>query len=340
MRARISSANAGLVLLVFSALLFPGPVWSSLKPDSLNLWLDYACFGIVTDSGQDTLTALDIYYGLNCKELASDSLDSLRIDSLRLISLSLDVRSSSDSLIAEKKWDVAYRPIPRDSAQASQILSDIYRTELPPGEYKLTLTCQDRSTGRIGWQTVLVKVPGFATPALKLSDIQLALKISQTAEQNKFTKNSKLVLPNPTTIYGILDPLLYFYAEAYNLNRNGADTLYSLSYDVLDSNGVRFKEYGQYTKVKPGNSSVISAGLNIASLPSGKYQLQLIITDLGNGQSSQSRKTFFIYREEEFLNRAAEQVIPDPWRAADRSRSPGDSQYHKLHSRTRGTEDL
>lgn len=297
---RTTSAGLLLALIVFSTS------WSQENQDSLVLWLDCACFQMMAAAGPETLTTLEIYYGLNQKELATDSPQGPQ-----QIAFTLEVHSLSESLITKDEWRMVYRPARRGSEQTSQILSDLYQTRLAPGEYKLVLAGQDLRTSKVGWQQVFITVPSFSSSNLTLSDIQLALQISETGEQTKFTKNSRLVVPNPTTVYGSLYPLLYFYAEAYNLGAGGTDTLYTLTYDILDSGGAMFKEYGQYTKVKPGNSAVIATGLNLATLPMGKYHLQVTVSEPSTGRSAQARKVFFVYREEE-VGGSAEPMVTEP----------------------------
>jgi GWxTD domain-containing protein len=266
---------------------------SQTKTDSLDLWLDYACFRISPEATGDSLTAVEIYYGFYPKELMAETNDTLR-----KIDLSLVLYSRSDSLLARQNWSMAYRALPQDTTSTGKFLSDVYRTWLAPGEYRIKLTGRDSVSAKSGSYDLFVKVPKFASSNLELSDIQLALEVKESKEQSRFVKNSRLVWPNPTTVYGSLNPLLYFYAEIYNLSPSAKDSLYSVNYAVLDSSGNVFKDYGEYPKVKPGNSAAIASGLNIASLPMGKYQLRLTVTDPSRNQTAQSQKTFFIYREE------------------------------------------
>jgi GWxTD domain-containing protein len=272
--------------------------------DSLNLWLDYAGFRISAEVSQDTLTAVEIYYGLNQKELTLPS--NLGQGEL---TLTLELFSQSDSLLGQDSWKIAYSAIQPDTSSTLQILSDVYKTWLKPGDYFLKLTCAANSS-RIGAQSLLLKVPDLSSPDLKLSDIQLALEVRDAAEQSRFVKNSRLIWTNPTTVYGSLNPLLYFYAEVYNLNPTASDSSFTVSYAVIDSTGRVVKDYGQYSKLKPGNSAVISTGLNIAALPMGRYQLQLTVTEPQLNHTAQSRKTFFIYREEELSSGPVATVEP------------------------------
>ena len=290
------------VLILLAAFISSS---SQTKADSLDLWLDYACFRVSPEATEDSLTAVEIYYGFYPKELVAETNDTLR-----KIDLSLELYSLSDSLLGRQSWRMAYRGVTQDTTPTGKFLSDVYRTWLAPGEYRIKLTGQDSVSAKSGSHGLFLKVPRFTSSILELSDIQLALEVKESQEPSRFVKNSRLVLPNPTTVYGSLNPLLYFYAEIYNLSPSTKDSLYAVNYAVLDSSGNVFKEYGQYTKVKPGNSAAIASGLNIASLPMGKYQLQLTVTDPSRNQTTQSRKIFFIYREEELAKSAEPALEP------------------------------
>jgi len=274
------------------------------SPDSLDLWLDYACFRM-TSAAPESLTRVEIYYGLNHKELSSKSSDSLQE-----LTMQLELYSSADSLVGKDNWKVAYRAGAVDTQSIGDFFSDIYLTRLAPGEYRAKLSCQDQASARSGSHTLFLKVPRLTSSELELSGLELALEVRESSEQNRFVKNSRLVWPNPTTVYGSLNPLLFFYAEAYNLNSKAADSFYLVSYAVLDSSGKVFKEYGQYQKIKPGNSAVIATGLNIASLPMGEYQLQLTVSDPGRNQTARSQKAFFVYREDELAKTSGQTAEP------------------------------
>jgi GWxTD domain-containing protein len=278
---------------------------SQTKPDSLDLWLDYACFRISPEVTEESLTAVEIYYGFYPKELMAETKDTLRE-----IDLSLELYSLSDSLLGSQSWRMAYKALPQETTSTGKFLSDVYRTWLAPGEYRIKLAGQDSVSAKSGSHDLFVKVPKFTSSNLELSDIQLALEVKESREQSRFVKNSRLVWPNPTTVYGSLNPLLYFYAEIYNLSPSTNDSLYAVNYTVLDSSGNVFKDYGEYPKVKPGNSAAIASGLNITVLPMGKYQLQLTVNDPSRNQTAQKKKTFFIYREEELAKPAEPALEP------------------------------
>ncbi len=296
---KILRLTAALSLAFFSISLAQSPA------DSMDLWLDYACFRLSAEASQDTLTEVEIYYGLNQKELTLPA----DITQGQLI-LTLELFSPSDSLLGRDSWKVGYSASQSDTSSILRILSDVYKTWLKPGDYFLKLTCLTADSSTTGAQSLLLRVPDLSSSALILSDIQLALEVRNATEQNRFVKNSRLVWPNPTTVYGSLNPLLYFYAEVYNLNPSSTDSDFTVSYAVVDTAGGIIKDYGQYTKPKPGNSAIISTGLNIAALPMGKYQLQLTVSEPSRNQTAQSKKTFFIYREEELFSSQADAVEP------------------------------
>jgi len=64
-----------------------------------------------------------------------------------------------------------------------------------------------------------LEVSAFGTTAPKISDISARCKIiTDGADQNSiFYKNTLEVIPNPTRLYSNNSPVLFYYAELYNL---------------------------------------------------------------------------------------------------------------------------
>ncbi|MCI0531442.1 MAG: GWxTD domain-containing protein [candidate division Zixibacteria bacterium] len=281
----------GLPSLILLCGLYLPP--ANAQSDSITIWADYACFRGVMPDQTDTVSILEFYYGFTPQMPGANSSGS----GAGLLDCQLELKDSAGSHLNTVNWQVSYDAV-NESEQGRRLLSDIQKFTQAPGEYELDMTCQESGSGKVGRYTLTVSVPDFATVQLQLSDIQLALDVSASHEPGKFTKNSRHVVPNPTTVYGSLDPLLYFYAEVYNIPFTAADSLYQIHYRILDYKENSVRDYGSSVKTKPGQTAVLSTGLNIASLPMGEYMLEVAVTDLSTHQTAVRRKTFFIYRVE------------------------------------------
>ncbi len=267
--------------------------------DSLTVWVDYACFKF--NPQQDTLADpggklayVEIYYALDRSQLAILASDT---EKFAILDLSMKIKDQTEKEIASQSWKVGCRIVPEDSGQSSFIFYDLQALQLLPGEYKLDFSVTQTNSSKAGNKKISLLVPDFSEKQLKLSDIELALAAEPDTSESKFVKAGRMILPNPTQIYGATSPLLYFYSEVYNLALGLPDNRYNVSYTILDSLGNIHKEYPASSHKKPGFSSVILSGLNITTLPKGKYQLQINLEDPRSKGKVSAKKEFWVKKE-------------------------------------------
>jgi hypothetical protein len=150
--------------------------------------------------------------------------------------------------------------------------------QLHPDKYRIMV--KDLFSNRLGEYIFDLETKKFVNDSLALSDVQLATKISADTVNSDLLKNSFQVVPNPGSIYGISLPVLYYYAEVYNLqySKNNPGS-YILKCDITDAKSNIVKTYQDRVIKKPGNSAVIVGGHNIVTLPSGVYYFNLKIFD-------------------------------------------------------------
>ena len=101
-------------------------------------------------------------------------------------------------------------------------------------------------------------------------------------------------------MYGLETPMLYFYAEVYNLDNQVGDKQYRVKSSIHNANGDEIRTLQEKVKEKPGASSVEVVGFNIVSLKSNTYILQLEVEDLATGSKTKRTKKFFVYREGDY----------------------------------------
>ena len=266
--------------------------------DSLTVWLDYACFKF--NPQQDSLLGpgqklayVEIYYALDRSQLDTSAVEDIHA----ILNLSMKIEDFQQNNIDSLSWTVGCTVFPTDAAQTNFILYDLQALQLLAGEYILNFQVNQANTSKVGRQKMTLKVPDFSDQHLKLSDIQLALGADPDTSESKFVKAGRMILPNATKIYGATSPVLYFYSEAYNLSPGSADNTYNVSYSILDSLGNIYKEYPSSSIKKPGSSSVILSGLNISTLPNGKYQLQINLEDPLSHSKATAKKEFWVRKE-------------------------------------------
>ena len=72
-----------------------------------------------------------------------------------------------------------------------------------------------------------IDVPQYLSDKLCMSDIELCSSITsdETNGQSMFYKNTYNVIPNPTGVYGVGMPIVYYYFEVYSIAQKPGDIL-------------------------------------------------------------------------------------------------------------------
>jgi GWxTD domain-containing protein len=173
---------------------------------------------------------------------------------------------------------------------------NLFTFELGQGDYTGKITVQDINSNKVGEFYLDFKIPYLSVDSLSISDIELSSHIVTDTLKGEFNKNSFLVIPNPYNLYHIAMPVVYYYAEVYNLNYSPDNPdAYIVETSIKDMDGTVVKEYPVKKHEKPGTSAVLVGGYNIVTLPSGNYVLNLAVTDESTGKRvSQSKRFQFL----------------------------------------------
>ncbi len=217
---------------------------------------------------------------------------------------------SGADTVAHRLWRNINHADSLAETQGAYSLFTVGQFNVPKADYRMDLLVIDMASHDTARAVFGIKAIAFPDSGLCLSDLQLAAQISRDSTQGQFTKGNYLILPNPPGIYGTTLPILYFYAEVYNLTYGhpGDSAFYRVSYFILNGDGQRVKAFPSSKKAKPGTSAVEVGGLNIITLPSGTYYLVLEVEDPTKGERASVMKKFFVYREGETF--AAQQQKP------------------------------
>ncbi|NOX37967.1 MAG: GWxTD domain-containing protein [Calditrichaeota bacterium] len=169
--------------------------------------------------------------------------------------------------------------------------------KLPAGVYKMFIRVEDKQSGRFGEYMFETTVPQFSDTALTLSDIELCSRIFKNQTGTAFSKNQLTPIPNPGCIYGIQLPVVFYYAEVYNLTYTpDQETHYEVQVVITNRDGEIIREYPPRQRRTPGTSAVIAGGRNVLALQPGTYFLKLRVTDLPTGQSVVKMKRFVLFK--------------------------------------------
>jgi GWxTD domain-containing protein len=287
-KGSISILSLALTFLFF---LFPvrAEVLQPNTPESLNVWLDYACFQNLPDTNQ---SYVEIYYSFNRKQLKFNQEGGAYEAKLFL---NLTITDKLGNQVENRVWNRRSKVTRWEETQIDYMILDEAEVILEPGDYILKLSVTDLGSDLKGEATMNLRVRGFEVKNLQLSDLELAFRIEPDTSTSRFTKGGRKILPNPSGVFTHPMGIVYFYGELYNLIAlPTANQDYLLSFTVSDSTGKMVKDFGSQAREKPGNSAVVLSGINISTLPGGRYVLKVEAQDKETGQKAFVTKNFTI----------------------------------------------
>lgn len=169
--------------------------------------------------------------------------------------------------------------------------------KLPPGKYSAVVSVTDTESGARGEYVMDIEVPKLSDSSPVLSDIEFASKITRAESKNIFYKNGLQIIPNPSGAYTVVQPMLYYYAEVYNLpfSEDNPGT-YTLETYITDKNGEVVRVFPEKKKQKPGTSAVLVGGHNIVTLNSDTYFFNLKFTDDQTQQTLERSEPFRMFK--------------------------------------------
>lgn len=167
---------------------------------------------------------------------------------------------------------------------------------LPFGSYRCMVRGQDANdpskADSVEYLFYLNPVP---VDMFSLSDIQIASSIRQSQNTaSVFYKNTYEVVPNPSAVFGEALPVVYYYAELYNLTAKKESELLRVDILLMNSKNMVVSKKSKFVGRK--NASIVEAGaMNINKLPTGTYNLVLALSDTSINLTAATSKKIFIY---------------------------------------------
>jgi len=212
-----------------------------------------------------------------------------------------------DSLIAE---DVIQSVDVADSAheiRRGQMITNQSSFLLKPGKYSLILSVSGPLPQNSGQVKQAVTIEPYGRDSLIISDIELALYMAPDTARTRFYKNGLSVIPNPPGIYADAWPVLYYYAEIYNLStvKSASDSTLTVNWAIHDANGMRIKSSNPKQRRRKYQSVVEAGRIRVDSLARGSYTLSLQVREGADGPSAERTKHFFVHHPPDSLKSAA-----------------------------------
>jgi len=268
-------------------LLFLFVVNTSFSQSNLGFEFDYAQFGYDSSSNY-----LECYYSFALNTLSVKQTDSSNYVEGKLHITIQDTLTGKTAV--DKDWMITHSA-QSDTVQSNQSLIGVLGFILNSGSYKCTFTGTDALLPENNRTiTEYININPFISIPLSMSDIQLASSMVQGSEKTEsiFYKNTYEVVPIPTATFGILQPVLFYYIELYNIKKD--NTNFFLFQNVVNSRG---QVVNQKSKSIVGsvNSRVEAGSVMAYKLPTDSYSLILTLVDSTNNFGVSSSKKFFVY---------------------------------------------
>lgn len=253
--------------------------------------IDFAQFRFDQDENY-----LEIYYSYDESQLTYEKHKDGSFRGAVLFSVTVS-SLKDDSMVVQRLWRATHTAKDTTNFIEGQRFVGVITILSPVERHRLNVvafdennrTRKDRSSFEIGEKA-------FTSDRLVVSDLQLSSSIRKIAEEqeNVFYKNTFEVIPNPTRMYGVGAPVLFYYVEAYNLLTSVKKGQYYTRVSVVSSDSQEVLSQ-ERAKSRMGESSVEVGTVNINALPSGSYRLVFTLIDSIAGTAVHAAKRFLIY---------------------------------------------
>jgi GWxTD domain-containing protein len=277
------------IFLLYLGLSMIIPLTSLTQQRPMALDVDLARF-----RGDDSSLYIEIYYSFNERSLTyTEEGENYK----GALDLSIRVRDKAAATLVKENSYLVNHELPDTAGVVGQTLVGVAGLFVEPGDYLFEVIGTDASNAeRFDSVVYNLNLSDIPEDHIAVSDIQFANSIQQIEDpgENIFYKNTLEVIPNPSRIFGIGHPILFFYVEVYNLLSHIPDGNYDVKTVVYDAVGTQFFERNR-TKQKIHDSSVEVGTINTSQYKSGSYTLTVSIIDSTANIMANSSRRFFIY---------------------------------------------
>ncbi len=262
---------------------FALPLFAQSKP--LNFDFDYAQFFL-----NDSANYVEFYY-----QIEKDGLQTTQVNGRNVLSaiIKIELLNSNDSTrVISRKFEI--NSVVDTTTLKKKLMLGQFPLVVPFGNYNLSFTLIDKNNN-VNLKTLKdnLEIISFPKDKPSMSNIELGRNIFKSKNNKSiFYKNTYEVIPNPNRIYSDNEPVIFYYAEIYNLKKAIGKGLNFLAV-VLNSRGKKI--YQKKLHLSDNNNSVVKVGqINLIKHPTGAYNLMLAVVDTAINYAYTSSKRFFL----------------------------------------------
>ncbi len=203
----------------------------------------------------------------------------------------------NDSVITHQTWKRFDRVARLSKIKEGQFVYDLAAFFLKPGNFTVVSVVIDQNQDTLAAHTDTIQMRQMDKSQLTMSDIELAVEIKPDTTKHIFSKNNFSVIPNASGLYGLELSDVYFYCEIYQLSplEQGRDSTYSVTTGVFNQNQMLVKTLPKRIRPRISQAVVEYGQIDISDLPTGKYELKIIVKDHGRQTEKSRKKMFTVY---------------------------------------------
>jgi len=252
--------------------------------------------------GQNERSRLEVYYGVPLRSLV----DSARMEGV--VERGIALFDSTWTPVFRKVAGLPFAVTDLGQAMGGAIIVDELALNIKPGKYHLGVEVRDRDRNLMGAYTRALEVESYAGTGLGLSDIEMAGSVVEDAEAK--VKGGYKVVPMPSGTYRPGQPVTIYY-EVYGLIKDEfGQTHYEMEYQISPKKGkpiavTILRAIGELMGIEEKKVVTISyeqkgkemnehnyLEIDVTGSESGRYELQVTVTDLKSGEKV-SKETLF-----------------------------------------------
>ena len=258
--------------------------------------------------GEDGQTYLEFYFLCRPSELTLEEREGRMY--VATFSIDLTIVDEQENVVFQSVQKREYqtdRPVVVTRRGEERVVLEQIVAGVDAGSYRAKVLLSDLNSSRYGEAVKPFVARPFTAPELAVSDLQFSMLVQRAEENNRFTKNGLLVLPNPLRIFekwaelpedGSYKPRnMFLYFEIYNLSPDstGNEAAYDI-YTAVTShdNGMTIPLPAKKDRRISGSDGLDVIALDYMSFPEGVYTHEVKVRDLRTGLEASSSGVFEI----------------------------------------------
>ena len=271
-----------LLLIAFAAISFK----NGYSEDSFQFNADYAIY-----KGSDNKALLEIYYSFYMKSL-NYSFNNGEYKANVTIGIKISGKNGNQ-IVFDRQYNTNSAVKDTSGSELKKNLIGQLNISIQSGEYIIEITGSDFNNV-VNSDTLRypLSIPENIS-GMKMSDLEIASEIKKSSDQeNSFYKNTLIVIPNPSALFGSSLKTVYFYFELYNLSLDSSYFVEKRIYDI-NKNII----FTSQKSIKPSSVSIAEYGtMEIDTLHSGIYFLEVLLANQLNNVIDSKEKKIFVYK--------------------------------------------